>query len=165
MRRPPASHGPGILGRGSFGFRRPKAGRLYSPRPIALATYAREANNHDAERKCIEIRVRAERKVGESLATIEKAKGGGEPGVGRSGKNALARNEGIPSPKTLADYGLTYDQSSQFASARSGRSASCWQQPRKRRHQPPLPFQEPRVSNGPRILRGPLRPSPTTAFT
>jgi len=43
---------------------------------LALETYARQAQNLEAERKAIEIRIRAERKAGELLKEAEKGKGG-----------------------------------------------------------------------------------------
>jgi hypothetical protein len=59
------------------------------------------------QRKCREVRLRAERKWGELYAASEKAKG--SPGNQYTGP--LGRDEG---PKTLADTGVSYDQSSQW---------------------------------------------------
>jgi hypothetical protein len=61
-----------------------------------------------AVRQCCEIRLRAERKAGELLAKMDKAKGSAQPGVGRSGR--------MPSDdtRTLSGLGITYDQSSQW---------------------------------------------------
>ena len=42
----------------------------------ALAGYARQAKNMDAERNAIEIRIRAERRAGQLLGGMEKSKGG-----------------------------------------------------------------------------------------
>src|SRR5262249_46058584 len=42
---------------------------------LALETYARQAQNLEAERKAIEIRIRAERKAGELLKALEKQPG------------------------------------------------------------------------------------------
>jgi len=47
-------------------------------RAIALEHYARQALNVEAERKAIEIRIRAERRAGQLLAEVEKGKGGGD---------------------------------------------------------------------------------------
>jgi hypothetical protein len=78
----------------------------------ALEHYARQAQNTDAERRAAEIRLRAERKAGQLLAAMPKAKGGGEEGVGRGGaKNGVARDDSI---KTLSDLGISRDQSSQW---------------------------------------------------
>ena len=43
---------------------------------LALETYARQAKNIDAEWRACEIRLRAERRAGQLLKEIEKAKGG-----------------------------------------------------------------------------------------
>jgi hypothetical protein len=42
----------------------------------ALQHYAKQAGNYEAERQCAEIRLRAERRAGELLAAMDKAKGG-----------------------------------------------------------------------------------------
>ena len=42
---------------------------------------------------------------------MEKNKGGAAKGVGRAGKNAVAKDDRIPQPK-LSDLGITKDQSS-----------------------------------------------------
>jgi hypothetical protein len=42
----------------------------------ALEVYSQQAKNVEAERKCCEIRLRAERKAGELLQQTERAKGG-----------------------------------------------------------------------------------------
>ena len=71
-------------------------------RAIALEHYSRLAHNIEAERQCCEIRLRAERKAGQLLTKMEKAKGGNPSYVPRG------------SQKTLFDLGITYDQSSQW---------------------------------------------------
>jgi phage N-6-adenine-methyltransferase len=73
----------------------------------ALIEYARQAQNTELERQCCEIRVRAERRAGQMLRDMDKAKG--SPGNQFTGP--LDRNEGS---KTLADYRITYYQSSQW---------------------------------------------------
>jgi hypothetical protein len=45
-------------------------------RALALEYYARQAKNEEAERKAAEIRIRAERKVGELLAEVNPGPGG-----------------------------------------------------------------------------------------
>jgi len=45
---------------------------------LAIEAYARQAKNTEAERRACEIRLRAERKAGQLLATMEKGKGGGD---------------------------------------------------------------------------------------
>jgi hypothetical protein len=49
-------------------------------RAAALEHYARQAHNIEAERQCCEIRLRAERKAGQLLAAMDKAKGAAKPG-------------------------------------------------------------------------------------
>src|SRR5580765_3062392 len=63
-------------------------------RALALETYSRQARNTENERKACEIRLRAERKAGKLLSTMEKAKGGGDirkPPEHRSRDNTGAR--------------------------------------------------------------------------
>jgi hypothetical protein len=55
--------------------------------------------------------MRAEIRAGELLREMEKNKGGAAKGVGRAGKNAVAKDDRIPQPK-LSDLGITKDQSS-----------------------------------------------------
>ena len=57
---------------------------------------------HHADPKATNVRLRAERRAGELLAKMEKNKGGGERGVGRRGKNAVAANDRIPRSPTSA---------------------------------------------------------------
>jgi len=73
-------------------------------RAVALEAYARQARNVEAERQCVEIRIRAERRAGELLKQMEKAKG--SPGNQYTGP--LDRGDGS---KTLSDLGISYDQS------------------------------------------------------
>ena len=76
---------------------------------LALEYYARQAVNTDAERKAIEIRLRAERKVGQLLARTEKAKRGPDKATGQ--RSQRTTSDDAP---TLADLGITKDQSSQW---------------------------------------------------
>lgn len=69
---------------------------------LALEVYSRQAHNTEAERQACEIRLRAERKAGQLLREMEKAKGG-NPSLTPRG-----------SAKTLGDLGITYDQSSNW---------------------------------------------------
>jgi hypothetical protein len=57
-------------------------------RAAALECYFRQARNIEAERQCYEIRLRAERKAGELLSQMEKAKGAPGPGRGKPGRDA-----------------------------------------------------------------------------
>ena len=76
---------------------------------LALAVYARQAKNMEAERKASEIRLRAERWVGTLLGEASK---NGQRDNGRGG------NRRSPPPETilptLSDYGITKTQSSQW---------------------------------------------------
>lgn len=71
-------------------------------RVAALEHYSRQAHNVEAERRCCEIRLRAERKAGALLQQMEKAPGGNPSFTPRG------------SEKTLGELGITYDQSSQW---------------------------------------------------
>jgi hypothetical protein len=79
---------------------------------MAAALYFRQAKNHDAERKAMTIRVRAERKAGELLHAMEKATGArGNPG----GQGApIVRSPDTTAQKTLADLGVSKQQSSDW---------------------------------------------------
>jgi hypothetical protein len=79
-------------------------------RALALETYARQAMNDEDERRCREIRQRAERKAGQLLNETKRAQGSAQPGVGRRGASAMPSGE----PRTLADDGISYDQSSNW---------------------------------------------------
>jgi hypothetical protein len=70
-----------------------------------LEHYARQANNIEAERQACEIRLRAERKAGQLLAQMDKAKGGRPTETPRVDRGVS---------ETLSDLGISYDQSSQW---------------------------------------------------
>jgi hypothetical protein len=74
---------------------------------VAIEVYARQAKNVEAERQACEIRLRAERKCGELLREREKAKRGPDKDTGQ-------RSQRSTSVETLADLGITKDQSSQW---------------------------------------------------
>jgi hypothetical protein len=75
---------------------------------MALAVYAKQALNYDAERRAAEVRLRAEIKAGELLKTVERAKPG-QAGGGTDGRGVR------PSVKPkLSDLGVTKEQSSQW---------------------------------------------------
>jgi len=78
---------------------------------LAIETYARQAQNVEAERRACEIRLRAERKAGQLLAAMEKAKGAaGNP----SGRGApIVRSHDVTT-QTLADLGISKNQSSRW---------------------------------------------------
>lgn len=76
---------------------------------LALEAYFRQAKNTDAERKACEIRLRAERKAGELLRGMEKAKGAAREGVGKRGSSGVPRSE-----QTLSDLGISKKQSAKW---------------------------------------------------
>jgi hypothetical protein len=69
-----------------------------------LEHYARQAQNTDAERRAAEIRLRAERKAGQIISKMPKAK---------PGPNGV-RSTSTTDPPTLEELGITKDQSSQW---------------------------------------------------
>jgi len=77
-------------------------------RAIALEYYSRLAHNIEAERQCCEIRLRAERKAGELLRQTEKARAGRPP------ENRSHDSTDFRGSPTLADLGITKNQSSQW---------------------------------------------------
>ena len=56
--------------------------------------------------------MRAERKAGELLHDVEKAKGGAEPGVGRRGNDGATMPSSGATP--LSAHGISRDQSSRW---------------------------------------------------
>jgi hypothetical protein len=75
---------------------------------LAIEAYARQALNRHAERQAIEIRIRAERRVGQLLKEMEESgrrQGGGRPNKKPSSGTRVS---------TVADLGLTYDESSKW---------------------------------------------------
>jgi hypothetical protein len=80
---------------------------------VALALYAKQANNHEAERLAQNIRIRAERRAGEPLASMPKAKGAAEPGTNRGKvKSATRSRDATASP--LASLGVTKQRASEW---------------------------------------------------
>jgi N6-adenosine-specific RNA methylase IME4 len=81
----------------------------------AMRAYARQAKNKDLEVDAAEIRIRAERRLGELIRAQSKTvglnKGGGEKGVGRAGKNAVVIHDRIITPP-LKEAGISKDLSS-----------------------------------------------------
>lgn len=71
----------------------------------AIEVYARQARNIEAERRACEIRLRAERRCGQLLQQMEKAKGG-QP------KNPSQHASTSAAP--LADLGISHSQSSRW---------------------------------------------------
>lgn len=81
---------------------------------VAIEAYARQANNFEMERQAAIIRVRAERRCGELLAEMEKAKGVRMNGRDDSGEFRRSNDATTESPRTLSDLGITKDQSSKW---------------------------------------------------
>jgi len=70
---------------------------------MAIALYARQANNHEAELQAIQIRVRAERKAGELSKELPRGAG-----------NQYASPHGAEKQKLLADVGISTQQASEW---------------------------------------------------
>jgi hypothetical protein len=79
---------------------------------VALEEYARQAMNLDAERKCAQIRIRAEREVGRRLKGMPKNRGARGNPRGQGAK--IVRSSETTTQKTLEEYGLTKDQSAEW---------------------------------------------------
>jgi hypothetical protein len=75
----------------------------------AIEVYARQARNIEAERRACEIRLRAERRCGQLLDKMQKAKGATEPGTNRG-----ATRSHDDTASTLADLGISKTQSSRW---------------------------------------------------
>jgi len=69
---------------------------------IAIQTYARQAQNVELERQACEIRLRAERRAGQLLKVMDKAKAA--PGNQYSGP---VQQDDRSTPATLDDLGIT----------------------------------------------------------
>lgn len=74
----------------------------------ACQAYANQAKNYDLELQAARARVRAERRCGELLKEMDKAKG-----VLKQG-DKLPQSNGTTTGPTLSDMGLTKDQSSKW---------------------------------------------------
>ena len=79
---------------------------------MALQAYARQAQNVEMERQACEIRLRAERRVGQLLKGMDKAQGAREPGTDRGATRCPEVT--ASAQRTLADVGVTKKQSSQW---------------------------------------------------
>ncbi|WP_396179936.1 hypothetical protein [Flavobacterium sp.] len=75
----------------------------------AMAAYARQAKDSELIQYATEIKVRAERRCGELLATTEKNRGAA--GVGSNQHQVRSHDSTAP---TLAEMGLTRDESSRY---------------------------------------------------
>jgi hypothetical protein len=78
----------------------------------AVAAYYRERGvSLEIQNDAAEVRLRAERRLGELLKDMPKAKGSARPGIGRRGECADAEAEHSDAAK-LGDIGITHKQSS-----------------------------------------------------
>ena len=86
----------------------------YIDKAAAIEEYARRANDYEMEHQAARARVRAERRCGELLLTMEKAKGtqGQLNGRDTSGGRTIRPPENKNRP--LSNMGLSKDQSSKF---------------------------------------------------
>jgi len=75
---------------------------------MAIALYARQANNHEAELQAIQIRVRAERKAGELLKEIPTAQG--------QRTDFVPRRDEVPPPKhkVLNDLNISKQRAAEW---------------------------------------------------
>ena len=71
----------------------------------SLEVYASQAMNHDAERKAIEIRLRAERRCGQLLKDMQRA---ASPNPDGKNQHVVTRNDGVQ-PKS--EYRTALEQS------------------------------------------------------
>ena len=91
--------------------------KAWADKAAAMQAYGRMAQDRTMEVDAAEIRIRAERRLGQLIAA-QKADGGlnsgaaGTAGPGRGNKNALVTNEGVLQAPKLADAGISYDLSS-----------------------------------------------------
>lgn len=83
----------------------------FRDKALAIEAYAKQANDYELERDAAIARVRAERRCGELLAEMHKAKG---TDYGGTGHDTRAARASYSPPRTLSDMGITYDQSSKW---------------------------------------------------
>jgi uncharacterized caspase-like protein len=76
----------------------------------ALEAYARQARDNEALNRAVRIRVRAERRAGELLEKMDKAKGARERGT----KRGTATRSTDSTASTLADLGVSKYQASRW---------------------------------------------------
>lgn len=70
---------------------------------MAIEAYAKQAKNTEAERRACEIRLRAERKAGQLLASLERAPRGGDHKSEQYQSGGVGRIDPSPYQQTLAD--------------------------------------------------------------
>jgi hypothetical protein len=91
------------------------------PLPERPRRDTRQAHNIEAERRAVQIRLRAERKAGQLLKEMEKAKA--SRGNQYTGK--VDRSDDTTGPKTLRELGISKDQSSQWQKLAAVPGNSC----------------------------------------
>jgi hypothetical protein len=79
----------------------------------ALEVYAAQAMNTEAERRCCEVRIRAERRAGQLLKETREAGQRAVPGD-NAGAHRGHPKRSSSSASTLADLKISYDQSSKW---------------------------------------------------
>lgn len=84
--------------------------KTWADKAAAMQAYGRIAKDKTLEVDAAEIRIRAERRLGEMLAQ-QKAEGGLNRGAAEKGANAVVTNDRVQKP-TLADAGISKDLSS-----------------------------------------------------
>ena len=77
---------------------------------LALAVYAAQAKDTEAERRVTEIRIRAERRAGELLRETPRAAGAREPGTDRG----MTPSPAVSASPTLASQGISYNQAARW---------------------------------------------------
>lgn len=82
----------------------------FRDKALAIEAYAKQANDFDLERDAAIARVRAERRCGQLLLETEKAKPRGDNQYAKVDRS----HQSTEAPKTLAEMGVTKDQSSKW---------------------------------------------------
>ena len=80
--------------------------KKFRDKAVAVQAYAKQANDYEMESKAARARVRAERRAGELLRDMEKAKG--------KRTDLVERGDYVDERPTLDDMGITKDQSSKW---------------------------------------------------
>ena len=86
----------------------------FRDKALAVEAYAKQANDFELEHDAAIARVRAERKCGELLRDMEKAKGVQGQLQGRDSSGGRVTRPPEDQPKTLSEMGVTKDQSSKW---------------------------------------------------
>lgn len=86
----------------------------FRDKALAIEAYAKQANDYELERDAAVARVRAERRCGELLAEMDKAKGARGQLNGRDSSGGSVVRPPEQETRTLSDLGITKDQSSKW---------------------------------------------------